>query len=1160
MKKFFRLLASIAFMLILAGSFMPTPTFAATSDVIPTLTEKLADGWTRISPYITEHVISTGSDGSQVIEEQITSAPVTLDDNKTLIDNTWYAELDLAQQPYFQNGNNVFTAKITGGRVSTLDKNGKLATSNSLITINSSYSSGNADVVDDPVNGQKNSALAWQYSKTITRYLRSNNGVLSELWKITSAKTDITFRPTLTVESDYDASVTPAVAFDSNGLIIPIQHKLLPVAPVNGVTQDYYFIAQSDLKNAKFPVYIDPTENYSVLDDAWIQPMYDSSYTTVHNATTGTVIDSAMPAYIGQSVLGGPYYYIDRSFVEFTTTDIPTNATISSATLYLYGYADYSTADFSILVASGQPTYPHYPIIATDVNISDYNGAGSAGYNTAQGWSTTSYNAISVIQTSSITKGGTTKLALLSSNDYNSVVPTTSERVAFWQAENGIGTAPILSVVYSTTPTTPTATTLPASVVTETTATLSGQLISDGGDACSVRFDYGTTTGYGTSTAWYSGYTAGQNFSFPIAGLSPGTTYHYRVVASNGGGTGYGTDSTFTTIPYMPTYFSATGGNGTVALTWTKGSGANTTYIVRKVGSAPATPSDGTTVYDSTGSSTSDNTVTNGVTYYYAAWSKVSGPIYSTSSAVTTATPLLSADPTVTTGSASGVTITTAVLQGTLTNLGGYASTDVWFQYYTGAGTWTDNSTTPQTLTAPGTVSTSITGLSASTTYHFRAAAQNTHGTSYGASVDLATSGNSAPTMTTNAATGLLTSSAQLNGTVTSDGGLSAGVTVWFQYGTTTNYELGTTPTSAGCSTGDTFYYGIGSLVPNTLYHYRAVGQNTVGITYGADVTFTTATPSTPTVTTNPASSVGAVQVTLNGTVVTDGGSSVSINFEWGTDNTYGNSTALKTGYSAGQTFNAVLTGLTVGTTYHFRADATNIGGSGYGTDATFTTVFTAPTNFVATAVSADTINLTWTLQGDQVFINYKTTGYPVDRNDGTQVYFGSLNYTSLSGLLPGTTYYFSAWSWKTGDVWTSTNSNAIATTQGAYAPNQQVLPPVSPGSIPTMSTSWFQVPSNAVVRQLPLYDVFAGWATAYQLPEGTFLAGIAVLISVIIGALIFMTFGGQAITTIAASLIALVLCTIIGMCPGIFAIIVGVIEVGAGYGLMSLGGNISGR
>jgi hypothetical protein len=63
-----------------------------------------------------------------------------------------------------------------------------------------------------------------------------------------------------------------------------------------------------------------------------------------------------------------------------------------------------------------------------------------------------------------------------------------------------------------------------------------------------VYFQYGITTSYGSSTAAqsYAGDTY-QGVSADISGLSASKTYHFRIVASNSGGTKYGSDKTFTT-------------------------------------------------------------------------------------------------------------------------------------------------------------------------------------------------------------------------------------------------------------------------------------------------------------------------------------------------------------------------------------------------------------------------------------------------------------------------------------------------------------------------------------------------------------------------------------------------------------------------------------
>jgi len=89
-----------------------------------------------------------------------------------------------------------------------------------------------------------------------------------------------------------------------------------------------------------------------------------------------------------------------------------------------------------------------------------------------------------------------------------------------------------------------------ATNVTNTTATLNATVNPDK-QATTYNFQYGTTTSYGTSTASQttgSG-NASQSVSADITGLTPSTTYHFRVVATNPSGTTQGADQTFTTTP-----------------------------------------------------------------------------------------------------------------------------------------------------------------------------------------------------------------------------------------------------------------------------------------------------------------------------------------------------------------------------------------------------------------------------------------------------------------------------------------------------------------------------------------------------------------------------------------------------------------------------------
>ena len=101
------------------------------------------------------------------------------------------------------------------------------------------------------------------------------------------------------------------------------------------------------------------------------------------------------------------------------------------------------------------------------------------------------------------------------------------------------------------TPEPPVAVTGAAEALSQNGATLSGTVNPDGGTT-SYAFQIGIDTSYGVQLFGAAG--AGreaQAVSFNVEYLQPGTTYHYRLVASNTGGAVYGADETFTT-PVFP--------------------------------------------------------------------------------------------------------------------------------------------------------------------------------------------------------------------------------------------------------------------------------------------------------------------------------------------------------------------------------------------------------------------------------------------------------------------------------------------------------------------------------------------------------------------------------------------------------------------------------
>src|SRR3954452_2675159 len=89
----------------------------------------------------------------------------------------------------------------------------------------------------------------------------------------------------------------------------------------------------------------------------------------------------------------------------------------------------------------------------------------------------------------------------------------------------------------------PSATTGPVSQIGSSSATAT-ETVNPGGQSTTWYFEYGTSTSYGSKSATSSAGngTAGVDVSAVLGNLSPGTTYHYRLVASNATGTDRGGD------------------------------------------------------------------------------------------------------------------------------------------------------------------------------------------------------------------------------------------------------------------------------------------------------------------------------------------------------------------------------------------------------------------------------------------------------------------------------------------------------------------------------------------------------------------------------------------------------------------------------------------
>jgi len=141
-------------------------------------------------------------------------------------------------------------------------------------------------------------------------------------------------------------------------------------------------------------------------------------------------------------------------------------------------------------------------------------------------------------------KGALTKLQPLTTYRYRLVVANST----------GPSYGPEQELI--TLPQAPAVITDPPMSVTAGSATIAGEVVPQCVESrypsTTYRFEYGTTTAYGTSSeeaavAASSCATGGEAVTASLAGLQPDTTYHYRLDARNSGGETQGGDRTFTT-------------------------------------------------------------------------------------------------------------------------------------------------------------------------------------------------------------------------------------------------------------------------------------------------------------------------------------------------------------------------------------------------------------------------------------------------------------------------------------------------------------------------------------------------------------------------------------------------------------------------------------
>ncbi|MCX8126675.1 MAG: LpqB family beta-propeller domain-containing protein, partial [Dehalococcoidia bacterium] len=263
------------------------------------------------------------------------------------------------------------------------------------------------------------------------------------------------------------------------------------------------------------------------------------------------------------------------------------------------------------------------------------------------------------------------------------------------------------------------------------------------------------------------------------------------------------------------------------------------------------------------------------------------------------------------------------------------------------------------------------------------------YGTAYGEDFVLTTLGPE-PIVSTGPATEIKTDSAVIRGTLTSLG-VSVTVAVSFEYGETDKYGQATKAEERK-ETG-TFTATLTGLKANTTYHFRARAEGADKlVAYGADVTFTT-TSVAPVVRTEAAGNIAGDRAVLNGTLVSMGqATTVTVSFEYGETDKYGQTTRPEEVKSAGA-FKAEVSGLKTGITYHYRAKADGGDkGIAYGANVTFTpSPPDRPGRRIAYVVEKDGVSRIYTADEDGANARALETGTsPAWSPDGSKIAFVS--------------------------------------------------------------------------------------------------------------------------------------------------------------------------
>ncbi len=594
-----------------------------------------------------------------------------------------------------------------------------------------------------------------------------------------------------------------------------------------------------------------------------------------------------------------------------------------------------------------------------------------------------------------------------------------------------------------TTVSAPTVTTNASIGIEETNATLRGYLQNNGSADTTCGFRFGTSSG--TYSENFSVGTIANNTEFGNnnESLSQGQIYFYQAWASNSEGFANGSEMTFLTKPNVPSSFiSQRNSTSMIYLSWTGGTGYNTTYIERNASDVTVwARGDGTEIYNGSGTNYEDTGLLEGLRYYYQAWTfanwTYNPTIHQWSDENSSTNQTTNNEPTQSGESPTNESLNICpipALYVICTDNDGDTMNATWRSNISGA--WVDFASNNSIANNTNITQTNSNFSNPGTTYYWSINLTDGEGGWSNETYHFTT--NSEPTQSgespVNQSTGITTTPALYvictdadSDTMTATWRSNSSET-WVDFATNTSISTGTNITQTNTNFSD----------PGVTYHWSinlTDGCNWTNATYH----FTTGAGS-PTVTTNAATGVEETNATLNGLLNDDGNGTTTCGF-WLDTTSGGTSTNITVGtVSEGNAFSNNSSDLIPGQLYYFTAWANNSGGFSTGIELTF---LTKPNATVSGTLNIQTnsssvIYLTWTA-GDganTTYIERNQSGVTSwDRGEGIEVYNDSGSNYEDAGLTAGVIYYYQAWSYATWtynptlDEWSDDNESGSNTT-----------------------------------------------------------------------------------------------------------------------------------